>query len=143
MQHWGSVVAAHSLSCPEERPILVPRPRINPASRALEGGFSTTEPLGGSPLPGCLELRLKVFPVCGLELEHGLFQVSSLPVLGWNLHLQQSWICSSLTTDLETFHFPQLCESIPYNKSLYQYLIGSISLKSSNTYPACFCSILT
>ena len=44
----GSVVAARVLSCPEACGILVPRPRIEPASPALEGGFFTIGPPGKS-----------------------------------------------------------------------------------------------
>ena len=44
-KHVGSVVVACELSCPVARGILVPRPGIEPASPALEGGFLTT----GSP----------------------------------------------------------------------------------------------
>ena len=52
----GSVVVAHRLSCPGACGILVPRPGIEPASPALEGGFFTTGPPGKSPLRG-LEQR--------------------------------------------------------------------------------------
>ena len=38
----GSVVVARGLSCPAACGILVPRPGIDPASLALEGGFLTT-----------------------------------------------------------------------------------------------------
>ena len=48
-QRAGSVVAACGLSCPVACRILVPRPGIEPASPALEGGFSTTGPPGKSP----------------------------------------------------------------------------------------------
>ena len=44
-EHAGSVVAVHRLSCPTACGILVPRPGIEHASPALEGGFFTT----GSP----------------------------------------------------------------------------------------------
>ena len=47
--HTGSLVVAHGLSCPEACGILVPRPGIEPASPALEGGFLTTGPPGKSP----------------------------------------------------------------------------------------------
>ena len=49
-EHAGSVVAVHGLSCPTACGILVPRPGIEPASPALEGGFLTTGPPGKSPL---------------------------------------------------------------------------------------------
>ena len=48
LEHAGSVVAAHGLSCPTLCGILVPRPGIEPASPALEGGFLTTVPPGKS-----------------------------------------------------------------------------------------------
>ena len=44
----GPVVAARGLSCPAAHGILVPRPGIEPASPALEGGFLTTGPPGKS-----------------------------------------------------------------------------------------------
>ena len=44
-----SVVTACGLSCPVACGILVPRPGIEPASPALEGGFLTTGPPGKSP----------------------------------------------------------------------------------------------
>ena len=44
----GSVVAAHALSCPAACGILVPRPGIEPAFPALEGGFLTPGPPGKS-----------------------------------------------------------------------------------------------
>ena len=44
----GSVVAAHRLSRPAAFGILVPRPGIEPASPALEGGFLNTVPPGKS-----------------------------------------------------------------------------------------------
>ena len=50
-EHTGSVVAACRLSCPTACGILVPRPGIEPASPALEGGFLTTGPPGKSPHP--------------------------------------------------------------------------------------------
>ena len=43
-----SVVAARGLSCPAACGILVPRPGIEPASSALEGGFLTSQPPGKS-----------------------------------------------------------------------------------------------
>ena len=46
----GSLVAAHRLSCPAARGILVPWPGIKPASPALEGRFLTTGPPGKSPV---------------------------------------------------------------------------------------------
>ena len=49
LRHVGSVVEARGLSCPTACGILVPRPRIKPASPALEGGFFTTGPPGKSP----------------------------------------------------------------------------------------------
>ena len=55
--HWGSVVVACGLSCPAACGILVPRPGIEPASPALEGGFLTTGPPGKSP-----ELLFFLFP---------------------------------------------------------------------------------
>ena len=42
----SSVVVAHTLSCPATCGILVPRPGVEPASPALEGGFLTTGPPG-------------------------------------------------------------------------------------------------
>ena len=45
----ASVVAVHRLSCPAACGILVPRPGIEPASPAQEGGFLTTGPPGKSP----------------------------------------------------------------------------------------------
>ena len=39
---------ARGLSCPTACGILVPRPGIEPASPALEGGFFTTGPPGNS-----------------------------------------------------------------------------------------------
>ena len=47
-RHTSSVVVVRGLSCPAARGILVPRPGIEPASPALEGGFFTTGPLGKS-----------------------------------------------------------------------------------------------
>ena len=45
----GSVVAVHSLSCPEECGILVPQPGTEPPPLALEGRFLTPGPPGKSP----------------------------------------------------------------------------------------------
>ena len=52
LQLWPpcSAVAVHGLSCPAACGILVPRPGIEPASPALEGGFLTTGPPGKSPM---------------------------------------------------------------------------------------------
>ena len=44
--HMDSPVVAHRLSCSEASGTLVPWPRIEPMSSALEGGFLTTGPLG-------------------------------------------------------------------------------------------------
>ena len=41
----SSVVVAHGLCCPAACGVLVPRPRIEPASPAMEGRFFTTRPL--------------------------------------------------------------------------------------------------
>ena len=46
----GSVVVAHGLICPAACGILVPRPGIEPASSALEGGFLAAGPLGKSQI---------------------------------------------------------------------------------------------
>ena len=46
----GSVVVACGLCCPAACGILVPRPGIEPASPAWEGGFLTTGPPGKPPL---------------------------------------------------------------------------------------------
>ena len=48
-EHEGSVVVAYGLSCLAACGILVPRPGIEPASPALEGGFLTAGPPGKSP----------------------------------------------------------------------------------------------
>ena len=48
LEHTGSVAAAHGLSFPTACGILVPQPEIKFMSPALEGGFSTTGPLGKS-----------------------------------------------------------------------------------------------
>ena len=50
LEHGGSVAAARRLSCPGACGILVPRPGIEPAFPALEGGFLTTGPPGKSLL---------------------------------------------------------------------------------------------
>ena len=62
--HWVFVVvhklpsvAMGGLSCPVACGILVPRSGIEPVSRALEGGFSTTGPPGKSQL---LPLNLSI-----------------------------------------------------------------------------------
>ena len=44
----GSEVVAHWLTCPMACGVLVPRPRIEPASPALDGRFLTTGPPGKS-----------------------------------------------------------------------------------------------
>ena len=49
LQHAGSLIEAHGLSYPAACGILVPRPGIEPASPALEGGFFTAGPPGKSP----------------------------------------------------------------------------------------------
>ena len=46
--HSGSLLEACGLSCPAACGILVPRPGIEPASPALEGGFFTNGPPGKS-----------------------------------------------------------------------------------------------
>ena len=48
LEHTGSVVAGHGLSCPTAYGILVPRPGIEPAFPASEGGSLTTGPPGKS-----------------------------------------------------------------------------------------------
>ena len=48
LRRTSSVVVAHGLSCPAACGNLVPRPRIEPASPALEGGFFTTGQPGES-----------------------------------------------------------------------------------------------
>ena len=40
--HTGSVVVPHRLGCPTVHGILVPRPKMEPVSPALEGRFLTT-----------------------------------------------------------------------------------------------------
>ena len=59
LRHTGSLIevqelsscGAHGLSCPSACGILVPWPRIEPASPALEGRFFTTGPPGKSAVP--------------------------------------------------------------------------------------------
>ena len=46
MEHLGSVVEVHGLSCPSACGILVPRPGIEPMSSVLAGGFLTPGPQG-------------------------------------------------------------------------------------------------
>jgi len=46
---WASLVEAGGFSCPVACEILVPRPRIKPASPALEDEFLTTGLPGKSP----------------------------------------------------------------------------------------------
>ena len=67
-----SLVRALKLRCPAACRILVPRPGIEPVSPALEGGFSTTEPLGKSlkqafnlttPLASWLSLDLSEYRI--------------------------------------------------------------------------------
>ena len=48
LRHASSAVLVHGLNCPAACGILVPRPGIEPASPALEGGFFTTGPPGKS-----------------------------------------------------------------------------------------------
>ena len=48
LEHVGSVVVVCGLGSPVACGILVPRPRIEPSSPALEGGFLTTAPPGKS-----------------------------------------------------------------------------------------------
>ena len=48
LRHASSVVVARRLSCPAACGIFVPRPGIEPASPALEGGFFITGPRGKS-----------------------------------------------------------------------------------------------
>ena len=45
----ASIVAEHRLSCLMVHGILPPWPELEPASPAMEGGFSTTRPPGKSP----------------------------------------------------------------------------------------------
>ena len=59
----GSVVEARGLRCSEACGILVPRPRIEPESPALEGRFLITGPPGESLLP-CFE---GTYPLRGSE----------------------------------------------------------------------------
>ena len=62
LRHTGSLGEVRGLTCPTTCGILVPRPGIEPASPALEGGFFTTGPPGKSLaqlflddfLPSCL-----------------------------------------------------------------------------------------
>ena len=58
----GSLVAGYSLSCPTACGILVPLPRIEPASPALEGEFLTTEPSGKSLFQSFECFNLCIFP---------------------------------------------------------------------------------
>ena len=57
----SSVVVAHGLSCHVACGILVPRPGIEPASPALEGGFFTTGPPGKSLVKLILMKIFKIF----------------------------------------------------------------------------------
>ena len=52
---WGVV-----LSCPAACGILVPQPGIEPGSRALEGGFLTTEPPGSPSLASIFTFSLHI-----------------------------------------------------------------------------------
>ena len=53
----GSVVVARGLSCPVACGILAPRPGVEPASPALEGGFLTTGLPGKSLTSSFLVVR--------------------------------------------------------------------------------------
>ena len=80
-QHAGSLVEACGLSCPAACGILAPRPGIEPASPALEGGFFTTGPPGKSHLNlKCTSCSLKtqkvVFLLRFLILYQGLSGVT-------------------------------------------------------------------
>ena len=48
-QHMGTIVMVYRFSCPTTCGILIPRPRIEPMSPAMEGGFLTTGPAGKFP----------------------------------------------------------------------------------------------
>ena len=48
------------LSCPAACGILVPQPGIEPGSRALEGGFLTTEPPGSPSLASIFTFSLHI-----------------------------------------------------------------------------------
>ena len=81
LRHASSVVAAHGLSCRMACGILVPRPRIEPASPALEGGFFTTG------LPG-KSLLLRFFVSLWYWLLFLILITLSFPVLLiWSLSL--------------------------------------------------------
>ena len=73
----GSVVAAHGLSCPVARGILVPQPGIEPASLTLEGRFVTAG------------LRSVKSPVP----DFGMKSASALPTCRCHLVGQYSQIC--------------------------------------------------
>ena len=64
--HMDSPVVAHRLSCSEASGTLVPWPRIEPMSSALEGGFLTTGPLGKFLILiiNCFTFLSSVFPHC-------------------------------------------------------------------------------
>jgi len=49
LQHMGTIVVVCSFSCSTACGILIPRPRIEPMSPAMEGGFLTTGPTGKFP----------------------------------------------------------------------------------------------
>ena len=111
LRHAGSLVDAHGLSCPVACGILVPRPGIEPASPALEGGFFTTGPPGKSlptfktALPG----DFPGGPVVGTSLSSA-GGVGSIPGQGakiphdsWpkNQNVKQKQYCNKLNKDFK------------------------------------------
>ncbi|XP_057564119.1 progressive ankylosis protein homolog isoform X2 [Hippopotamus amphibius kiboko] len=71
-RHVSSVAVVHGLGCPAARGILVPRPGMERASRALEGGFSTTGPPGKS----LRLLSLETFAVLSQTKTKKIFLIS-------------------------------------------------------------------
>ena len=61
LEHVGSVVAVHRLSCPVAYGILVPRPGIRPGPATLEGRFLTIGPPRKSPFLDSYMILLWVY----------------------------------------------------------------------------------
>ena len=93
LEHTRASVKACGPSCPAAYGIRGPRPGIEPASLALEGGFLTTGPPGKS-LPTLLIISVKLLDLV-FQASHSLIQDSLMAFIPLHeTHLPETTLCS-------------------------------------------------
>ena len=89
MQHTGSLVAVHGLSCPAACEISVPQPWIKPVSSALEGKLLTTGTILSFKCHPFLTFLMKVKEESekfGLKLKIQKTKITaSSPITSWQI----------------------------------------------------------